>query len=378
MLLFCAALFLNTFTYKGKKLKKDISDTLRIGSLISTLLIIAIHYNSIANLREYKSYTLNFYIQEFISGGLSRIAVPYFAILSGYFSQLKKKEMNAFKNLLIKKSRTLLLPYFIASYFIFLSSSIIALLLKEPNALDLYRILACLRGIFVYPSVHLWYLRDLLVLTVSAPLLIYLPKRFQYLFCLLLGVLWMVEIQPLPVIKGWYLINNETLFFFVLGGVFNGSDLHKLRKFLNLKSFVLFLSFWVLLIIVRIINKPDFFIWYSSNYTIISLILYKISILCGILVLVIGSYHMRSNRKLLFLSGFNFFVYLYHLFPLFYFRRITVKLIPVEYSFYLDYLIAVCVSFYFAWLFYKFFPGFNKIIVGDRTPEKIRVDVKSF
>jgi peptidoglycan/LPS O-acetylase OafA/YrhL len=349
---------------------KDISNTLKVGSFIATILVVAIHYHSISLIPEECVGNLNFYIQSFIRDGLGRFAVPYFALLSGYFAVRKERGWSGYKSLLKKKGLTLLLPYVIASYFIFWSSSFIEILIQDSNALTMGQILSWSKGALFHPCEQLWYLRDLMLLILLVPLLINTPRKFRTGLSFFLGVLWLFEIQAFPLFKGWYLINIETIFFFTLGGVLYRTNLTRFRKYLDMKSFMSLFFLWFLLVGARILIKPDFFIWYSSDYTLFSLLLYKGAILLGIPMLFLFSYGLRNREKLLYLSGLDFFVYLYHFFPLFYFRKLTAFIIPGDYSFYVDFPIALFVSYGLGWLFYYRFSGINRIITGARHPQE--------
>ena len=66
-------------------IKKTISETRQISSLISILLIAVIYYSSKYNIDTKTFFNLNYCFQESFGNGISRSVVPLFAILSGFF-----------------------------------------------------------------------------------------------------------------------------------------------------------------------------------------------------------------------------------------------------------------------------------------------------
>ena len=69
--------------------EKKISSGLMVANLIATILIIAIHYTSKGHLIQLTEIGgWNYLFQEFITNGIARIAVPFFALFFGYFMAL--------------------------------------------------------------------------------------------------------------------------------------------------------------------------------------------------------------------------------------------------------------------------------------------------
>lgn len=93
-----------------------LSEKLKVISFIAMILVVLLHsYNLIVRL---KTGTVvldrgyNFFIQEFISQGITRIAVPLFFAISGYLFFLNLSgTWSEFKEKYRKRIKTLLLPY---------------------------------------------------------------------------------------------------------------------------------------------------------------------------------------------------------------------------------------------------------------------------
>jgi fucose 4-O-acetylase-like acetyltransferase len=95
---------------------RKISGTLMSANLIATILVIAIHYGT----KGTEPGTLNYIFQEFLTNGVARIAVPFFALMSGYFmaATLHKK---SYIDVLLNKANSLLIPFLVASVVVLLN-----------------------------------------------------------------------------------------------------------------------------------------------------------------------------------------------------------------------------------------------------------------
>ena len=65
--------------------KKEVSSTLMTSNLIATFFVIALHYNSKKAIDISEGYNWNYVLQEFLTNGVARVAVPFFAMISGFF-----------------------------------------------------------------------------------------------------------------------------------------------------------------------------------------------------------------------------------------------------------------------------------------------------
>ena len=353
-------------------IKKETSSTLMVANLIATVFVIAIHYTSKDAIDISSGYTWNYFFQEFLTNGVSRVAVPFFAIISGFFLTNKIGGFQNYLNILRKKSRTLLIPYIVSSALILLLSIALNSIFFPENVgkLKLYSIA---RSIFAHPiSLQFWFLRDLIILTVISPLILNNKYWYSYVIGALIALLWLLDIQIFPIVAGWYLINISTLFFFWLGGA-----LFRFNSVLNLliesSTFVKILAHlvWFTLICVRIYLDPGLDVWYVRNYRIESLLLYKIAILIGIICIVQFSSLIKNNKSLISFSGFTFFAFLFHLVPLNFFTLITARIIDEPFAFYVNFPIATIAVFLLAHLTFKYLNWFYTLLTGGRGPEKM-------
>lgn len=350
---------------------RDISSTFMIANLIAMLLIVAIHYNSKGSIDISLGYDINYFFQETVTNGFARSAVPIFALLSGFFLINKVATFNEYRLTLINKFHTLFVPYLMASLIIYFFSFIHDLYFgKAPSQqIDLYS--TAYRVLTHPPTVQFWFLRDLMILVFISPLLFNAKRLLFYSIGLLLFILWGMDIQPFRIVAGWYFLNIETLFFFWLGGMLSRCKIN-LDKIIFCRNTtkIIVMAFWAGIVILRVYTDPDLDVWYVNNYTLESILLYKLGIIVGIVNLLQISAAIRNNRFFIYASGLTFFVFLFHFSPLSYFRYFTEKAIESPYSFYLNFPVAVLLVFVIAYIASKYFERFYILINGGRSPNK--------
>ena len=339
--------------------------------MIAIIFVISVHYNSKGSLDTSGSYGWNYIIQEFWINGIARVAVPFFALISGFFLVDKLSSPEGYISILKNKTKTLLVPYVVASATIFIVVMILNVIFKPENS-QAVSIYSLFYNILAHPiSPQFWFLRDMIFLVILSPILLGLKKPLNYFFIIILGTLWFLDIQLFPIVGGWYLVNIETIFFFCVGGMISRQTsllLSVVDASLVIKLVTFFI--WLILIGLRIYIDPDLNIWYVKDYSIESLLLYKLALVVGTISLIQLSAFYAKNRSIIYISGLTFFAYLFHFIPLSYFRSITEKIIMKPFSFYLDFPIAVILVFLAAHLVSKYFPNVYAFVTGGRNPNK--------
>lgn len=348
---------------------KTTSNSLMIANLIATVLVIAIHYNSKVYIQPAEFGGWNYLFQEFALNGVARISVPFFAMLSGFFIASKLTNKKNYTSILKNRAKTLLLPYLIAAIVIYLASTGIQWAVQHESFQRITTISFIINATLHPVSDQFWFLRDMIILTVLSPLLLNSEKKHFTPIALTFFVLWFINYQPLPLFFGWHLISIETLLFFTLGGVlFEKRNLLSSLIKTNLKNKFFVLFFWLFLLLVRVYLDPELNVWYTQEYNLFHIALYKLAIIFGIISLMQFSIYLSTNKLLIYLSGLTFFVYLFHLLPISYARILTPKIISREYSFYIDYPIVLISIFVSAHFIAKFMPNIFILITGGRTP----------
>ena len=260
-----------------------------------------------------------------------------------------------------------------ASLVIFvISRALLALVGKASWNLDAHQLLD---AILLHPvSVQFWYLRDLILLIVISPLIFEITRRTGWLLSALLGVLWLFEIQPFPLVAGWYLVQIETLLFFSLGAYFaiNIERLERgFRVICQRRVLAPLTVLWLALIALRIYIDPTIDLWYVHRYTLESLLLWKAAIIVGLPVLIGIASHV-VNRTTLYLSSFTFFMFLFHLMPLnLVINKICNTIMGEAYAWYLSAPIALVTVTATAWFFDRHLPSTYEFLTGGRSVSKM-------
>jgi hypothetical protein len=307
-----------------------------------------------------------------LTDGLARSAVPYFATISGFFLFSQFSEHGSYQKLLKSRFRTLLLPYILAATIIFLSVALGKLLNGNTSFLNAKTIFY---GIFITPpSGQFWFLRDLCILVAISPLLLPKSRILQYVLGLSLFLMWLLELQILPILGDWYIINIETLFFFYLGGQLSCRSkilddiVESSPRSMVLMSFIL-----LVVLIARMVIDPTIDLWYENktDYTLLSLLLYKATIFIGIICLIQISSLFHKNTHLMYLSGLSFFAFLFHFVPLsLLISTLSNMIIAKEFRFYLSFPAATITIFFIAHMIAAKLPRLYGILCGGRNPHK--------
>lgn len=226
----------------------DLSKKIRFFSFLNILLVILLHsYNAeLMNVRN-----LNWYVQNFISNGVCRVAVPFFFLMSGFlfFRDVPDSFSFAF---FVRKIKTRVwsnaVPYFVIT----LSGLMVcwAVFCFHPGVVS--GVTRSFRGalnyIFVSPrlSYQLWFLRDLFVLQLFSPLLFFITRQ-GILSVLLLLILLLGNTDPL-------IFRGDSFFYFCVGAVIASNSLPACcRKLVHLNGLLIifFVCVWISSCVLR-------------------------------------------------------------------------------------------------------------------------------
>lgn len=347
-------------------ISKKLSDSLRIANVICTLLVIAIHYNTKHDMDLANGYTWNYYIQELLTNGIARIAVPFFALVAGFFFFLSYKGISSYPNSVRKRVDSLLVPYLLASLIIFIVEYVYGVIQWD---LSIDNVTLLIRDVVVNPvSVQFWFLRDLMFLVLLSPLIFVLMYKFKLWVIVPVMMLWFFDIEIMPLVASRYLITIETLSFFMMGCYFSYrvDMLNKLISTVSAKVIFVALFVYLALCVVRIILEPDMANWYTDKYQLHSLIIQNTSIIIGVFLVVLLSSKIL-NDKLIYLSQFTFFAYIFHLMPLSHLvGKLTSYVISDAYKFYLTFPLATIMVFSGAFFCKMITPNLYKLLSGNR------------
>jgi surface polysaccharide O-acyltransferase-like enzyme len=256
-----------------------------------------------------KSGVLSTVVREYISQILGGISVPLFFLLSGF---LFFYGLNfSLQNYLIKvKSRvhTLLIPFLIWNVLWFLLLIILQLIPFSRGFLSgqsdsmlgytAFQFISAILGINRSPiAYHFWFIRDLILLILLAPVVKFSFEKASFLIVILPAVLWLADVKnysPRPV----------AILFFCLGAFIAQK---KYSLFVLDKHGKLILFLFLLFSIVDIIPDKQYF----------EIIIHKVTLTLGVFsALYTTRYFVQSDnwfRRLLNkLSPSSFFVFSMH------------------------------------------------------------------
>lgn len=249
-----------------------------------------------------------YFFELFFSEGVSRIAVPFFFIISGYlffynFNGTKSEYISKGK----KRIKTIVAPYFFWSifsfffYFILESNSITGDFFSKYQ-FENYSIRNYISTIVLYPIAYqLWFLKDLLLLLVFTPLIFILIKKFDYYVLLPLFTIWIFEYNLI-------IVSPESLLFFYFGSYLSIKQKNILFNGSILKT-ILMNMMWLLLIGLKTTLVVTEITADKSAFG-----LHKTSILVGILafwtLFDISSKKVKNTSSKIY--TLSFFIYVMH------------------------------------------------------------------
>ncbi len=249
------------------------------------------------------------FVRNLISQGIARIAVPLFFLMSGYLffaGVVWSKEKYAEK--IKSRIKTLLIPFL---FWNIATLILIALAQSLPltqvyfsgkNALiasySSFDYLSAIFGIDRSPiSYQFWFIRDLMLLVLLAPIIFYLNKKLSFPFLCLLFIAWFISIWPI------YAPSVEATLFFSTGCFL---ALTKKSLFSFDKYGKIITTVYALILIVDILFiKSD-----------INPYLHKAGVILGVLAMLFATKLVVKSTILkqicLSLCKYSFFVYAAH------------------------------------------------------------------
>lgn len=249
------------------------------------------------------------FVRNLVSQGIARIAVPLFFLMSGYLFFLGFSwSLENYKTKIRSRINTLLVPFLFWNIF---TLALLAFAQYLPatqgffsgknghiSTFGGYDYLNAIFGIDRYPIAYqFWFIRDLIVLVLFAPVIYLILERAARLFLFVAFVLWFFDLLPI------YIPSTAALAFFYAGAYFAYANigLFTLDRF----GFPLLISYTVVVLIDTATKD------YAANSYI-----HNIGILLGIAstLFVTKALVERNNvrQALLRASGCSFFVFAVH------------------------------------------------------------------
>lgn len=345
-------------------------DTQRISTTITWLrfplifFIILLHSYSVVRLE--CAYTYFKVIYPF-SLWIGETGVPGFFFISGFLFFLSKK---GYKEKLKTRFHSLFIPYILWNA-ILLAAYFIAYAVGYPQDIngknianygiaDYFRIFwdrgSYDNGNFVPLLCPLWYIRNLLIMSIFSPLLYYIIRYIREFFLLALAIWWMTTYDNAFI--------PQTVLFFSLGSFFSILQINPLEVFLKYRF-----AFLLLFMIMGLCDIATHTLW----GTFINLQIHRLALVFNIPALfLIADYCVRHGLTNKQLSNTAFIVFCVHYPIVIVLRKTCVAVFPDASDIFHILLYFVCVmmttiiSLFIYFVLYRYFPKFKKVLSGNR------------
>lgn len=269
--------------------------------------------------------SLSYILQTTFSKGVCYVANPLFFIISGFlfFRKQEAPSMITYRQMLLKKLKTLVVPYLIVS----------ALLMDVYVLFDISEFTSfreILRVWLLDPiPFQLWFLRYLMLMFILSPVIYYLIKKTKYIYITALLLAWFIFYYKVD----WLLVS---LTFFSVGAFIsiNGIQIPNYNK--NRVLLIVSVLLWIGLSYLACIRFAD--------NLIVMCLLRNMSIISGLVaVWLLYDCFSRSVERFLKtgISTYSFFIYLFHLPLILFVRRLLVLFAVDSYSILINNLIYI-------------------------------------
>lgn len=339
-------------------------------SFFSIIMVVVLHAYCHEDINA-SELSINFIVQNFISKGIVRIAVPTFFFVSGLlffqnFSGTLQDTIRKFK----RRVNSLVLPYFFwcTCWFCFIFILQVLPISKDYFSQPLYKmsIVDNIWNAFCQPIYYpFWYIRELAVYILLTPLLYLILKRVPLLFLIfILGISLVqfsfIEIWNVPFLKFFP-------FSFFVAGAIAGLRRFPLIGTRRLFSLLPLILAWLALIVIRISGELD------NLSGVISNAISQIEVILGVYVFWFGYdllplfiKELKSN-----IYSYTFVIYAFHGIPIVIFKRVYFRIFDnnpyMELLFYFVVpLIVILLSVFVGKILFKRVPLFYAKITGGR------------
>ena len=356
---------------------EELSSKLSICGGIAAIFIVFIHaptlninFFEVSDENFYANY--NIFLQHLISGGLARFALMFFFVSSGYlFFRNFTPDIETYLKKLKTRLRSVALPYLIWSFFglvfiVLLETLVFKNRIFTHRPITDYTLQEYLHKWIVDPVQHpLWFLRELLKYILISPLLYFLVEKGKWFFFSLLFLFWFINYDLV-------LFSNKGIFFFSLGAMI---AIHQLRLPANFKR-------WTPVLILLWISASSIrthMIYFTSNedLQLYILVATRLAEFSGILALWFGydlldkTFKVGLNKKLLEISSFSFFIYVFHDPALSVVRNVLLKITGISnfstlVIFFASPFVTIVIGILIAISLKSYFNPFYKVITGNR------------
>ena len=351
-------------------MSRNESSTLNIIRFAMMISVLMLHsYTSVRTCQDVSSLPVYFVITRLFSWQFGELGVPVFFVISGYlFFKGYQQTFDSYTSKLKRRFHSLLVPYvlwisiFLVVFYIAECFPVVRESFNEGRILvHNYTWNDFLRAFWAakqseYPFViPLWYVRNLMVMVIIAPLVYALISRLNHYLLYVMALIWFF-------CSRWYCEAN-TIFFFCFGAYFS---LHDMSLVKSVSQYRRTIVIWFLLF--------SFLDLAFMNYSI-SFWFHRAEIMFGTpFVLIVISCLVDKGYVRDYTSIFAscFFVYVTHEPLLRFIRRFSLKYIEESsdcqmiISYFASVTIVLLVVYFTYWILSKYFPIVMRVLSGGR------------
>lgn len=298
---------------------------------------------------------------------LGETGVPGFFFISGFLFFLSKKSY-------VQKQKdriyTLFIPYllwntlliliYVAAYAVGYPQDIYGRSLADYDIIDYLRLYwdrgAFDNGNFVPLLCPLWYIRNLLIMSIISPLLYYIIRYVRELFLIVVAIWWLTTYHNAFI--------PQTILFFSLGAYFSIHDINPLKVMMEHR--ILFLSAFVFFALADLAS-------HLSSGTPINLQLHRLALIFNIsALLLLADYCARHGYTNERLSNAAFIVFCLHYPIVVVIRKVSIAKFADASDFvhillyFAGVIIATLISLAIYQLLDRYFPKTKYILSGNR------------
>lgn len=334
-------------------------------SFIGTVMVLFIH--SMNQHLPIQPNPVNWYVQEIIGNGFSRLAVPWFFMVSGYlfFRVMKENVPESIKKKLTKRIYTLLIPFIAWKVFMMFFS-------LSMQQIDFFNSSIFGRSFYINPlelqnwkghiinnenGYHMWYLKDLIQYLIFTPLIYYGFKWFGKALLIPFFLIWLGVFQV-----NILTFSSEGVFFFLLGSYFaiSAKDISTIVK-IRFPALI-----WAVLVVAVT--------WIRYNHLLaddLIWVIHRVSILFGLMTLWSGFDRLTKPIPEHSIFAYAFFIYCFQEPFLTYLRVIWFSFIGTSWissmlAYFIMPMVIVLVAWFIAQLLKKTVPNVYAIFSGTR------------
>jgi len=354
-------------------MNKYLSVKFKVISFMLMILVVFIHSQNISDKllsgNTVIEHGYSSFFQDFISDGMSLVAVPLFFLISGYLFFLRfSGSFQEFKTKYTKRAKTLIVPYLCWSSGVLLFIFALQLFpfsksLFESKLIKDYSMAELLNRIFISPiPIQLWFVRDLIILTFLSPVLYWLIRKLNIVLIIVLLITWFINFDLI-------ILSGISLLFFVLGSYLS---IHNSIINLNFRKrdWIYTFLWFIVLFCTTIFQYLNF-----ENLTLLN-ILHKTGILVGVVAVwslfdILFKNKDLSNNRFYGVCSFSFFIYAFHVPSLMFIKKgIFIIFGKEEFSSLFNYItapvITISLGIFIGYLMKRYIPTIYGIITGSR------------